>query len=384
MPKILVVDDDNALRSAITRLLVADGHEVIQAADGVACEHALRHERFDAVLADLCLPPLTDLDIIKIVRQHDPAVPIVVMTGMPTMTTAIGSLEFGVYRYLTKPFDPARMRDIVGRASRLHALSRWTERAAKLDTNGIDVDRVDIESQFRHALDTVWLAVQPIVDVRTGCPIAYEALLRSDAEHLGRPDDLLRVAFELGRFPDLARVIRWRASTLAHSLPLDCSLYVNLHPTELMDDLLLDIGGLAANADRIVLEITERASLSDVHDLASRIASLRRAGFRLAIDDLGTGYSGLSSMTQLEPDVVKLDMSLVRDVTDSLMKRTVIRAMTDLCSMLDLALVAEGVETIREKQTLQELGVQLMQGYYFSRPLRGFPITRPVVRQLAV
>ena len=153
-------------------------------------------------------------------------------------------------------------------------------------------------------------------------------------------------------------------------------MYVNLHPIELLDESLADPAGLGAHASRIVLEVTERASLSEIEGSQARVKALRAAGFRVAVDDLGAGYSGLSSRTDLEPDTVKLDMTLVRDVWQSPVKKSVVRAMTELCSELGVTLVAEGVETQQERIALEALGVKLMQGYLFGRPTRQFPAAR--------
>jgi EAL domain-containing protein (putative c-di-GMP-specific phosphodiesterase class I) len=121
-----------------------------------------------------------------------------------------------------------------------------------------------------------------------------------------------------------------------------------------------------------VLEITERASLEDVEDLGDRIVRLRRLGYSLAIDDLGAGYAGLASLTKLEPEVVKLDMSLVRGVDVSHTKQHLVSSMVRVCVDLGMLVVTEGVETTSERDTLVSLGCDVLQGYLFSRPQRGF------------
>src|SRR6185369_588150 len=105
-------------------------------------------------------------------------------------------------------------------------------------------------------------------------------------------------------------------------------------------------------------------------------ARLRALGYRIAIDDLGEGYSGLTSFALLEPEVVKLDMSLIRGIDGVPMKKKLVRAMSTLCRELDARLVAEGVETIAERDTLCELGVDLMQGFLFATPDFPFPIPK--------
>src|SRR5262249_2875296 len=111
-----------------------------------------------------------------------------------------------------------------------------------------------------------------------------------------------------------------------------------------------------------------RASLDVVGHLRPRIALLRRAGFRIAVDDLGAGYAGLASFAQLEPDVVKIDMSLVRGIHLNPTKRRGGRPPVPLCSARRVLMVVEGVETAAERDTLVELGCDLLQGYLFARP----------------
>jgi EAL domain-containing protein (putative c-di-GMP-specific phosphodiesterase class I) len=156
--------------------------------------------------------------------------------------------------------------------------------------------------------------------------------------------------------------------------PVETSIFMNLHAADLNDDALYSsTSPLSGCASRVVLEVTERSSLDRVSDVKSRAQTLRRLGFRLAIDDLGAGYAGLSSFAQLEPDVAKLDMSLVRDIHDSPQKQSIVRSMLSVCrDELGVDVVCEGVETVAERNTLDALGSETLQGYLFGRPQAGF------------
>jgi EAL domain-containing protein (putative c-di-GMP-specific phosphodiesterase class I) len=123
----------------------------------------------------------------------------------------------------------------------------------------------------------------------------------------------------------------------------------------------------------VVFEITERATLDSISDLPRRMARLRSLGYRIALDDLGAGYSGLSSFTQLEPDVVKVDMSLIRGIEGSAMKQKLVGSVVTLCAELGILIIAEGIETPGERDALVTLGGDLCQGYLFARPGPGFP-----------
>jgi EAL domain-containing protein (putative c-di-GMP-specific phosphodiesterase class I) len=123
----------------------------------------------------------------------------------------------------------------------------------------------------------------------------------------------------------------------------------------------------------VVLEITERTSLARISDVRECVARLRKLGFRIAVDDLGAGYAGLSSFSQLEPDVAKLDMSLVRGIDVSSRKASIVRSMLTVCQReLGTYVVCEGVETESERDTLTSLGADLLQGYLFAKPQRLF------------
>jgi EAL domain-containing protein (putative c-di-GMP-specific phosphodiesterase class I) len=225
------------------------------------------------------------------------------------------------------------------------------------------------------ALKMFYLAFQPIVSLRERRVFGYEALLRSYEPTLPTPGDLLGAAERLGRVHELGRAIRARVASEADNAPAGTKIFVNLHPLDLNDeDLYTEDSALARIAKRVVLEVTECASLDGVKDVAARAQSLRALGFQVAVDDLGAGYAGLTSFSRLAPQIAKIDMSLVRGIDSDPRKRSIVGAMTKLCEELDTLVVAEGVETPSERDTLAELGCDLLQGYLFARPERGFPL----------
>jgi EAL domain-containing protein (putative c-di-GMP-specific phosphodiesterase class I) len=235
-------------------------------------------------------------------------------------------------------------------------------------------DRIALEASFQRALETLWMAYQPIVRVADRSLFGYEALLRSEEKALPHPGAILDAAERLGRLDDLGRRIRAAACAPVPGAPPGSVFFVNLHAHDLMDESLLSSKSpLSAMANRVVLEITERASLDGVKDVRDKIAELRRMGFRIAIDDLGAGYAGLTSFASLEPEFVKLDMSLVREVDRNPTKEKLIRSMTSLCKELGMMVVAEGVETMAEREILVTIGCDLLQGYLLAKPGRPFP-----------
>jgi EAL domain-containing protein (putative c-di-GMP-specific phosphodiesterase class I) len=189
---------------------------------------------------------------------------------------------------------------------------------------------------------------------------------------------VLEAAELLGSLDELGRVIRERAVEAFEQLPSEGLMFVNLHPKDLADPaLFLASEPLSRIAQRVVLEITERSSLDKLDNVGERVAKLRRMGFRIAVDDLGAGYAGLTTFAQLEPEIVKLDMSLVRDVNTNPTKRKVVRSMTQLAREIGALVVAEGVESEEELDTVVNLGCDFVQGFYFARPERVSPSSRP-------
>ena len=374
--RVLIVDDDDTLVRSYARTLAAEGYDVDTRYDGEAAVEAIRRCAYDVVLSDIDMPRLGGLDLLERIRTHDMDVPVVLITGSPTLETAIAAIEYGALRYLPKPVDPERLRSVTADAVSLHRIARAKRQA--LDLVGGEVrlagDRADLVASFGRTLASLWIAYQPIISWSRRDIFGYEALLRSREPSLPHPGAILEAAERLERLHELGRVIRARAAEPAVQLPESALLFVNLHTQDLLDDDLYDASRpLARIAHRVVLEITERASLHSVHDVLGRIGRLRSMGFRIAIDDLGAGYAGLTSFAQLEPEVVKLDMSLVRDVHEQPTKQTLVRTMIAMCSELGMKVVAEGIETPAERATIVELGCDLLQGFLFARPEVAFP-----------
>jgi EAL domain-containing protein (putative c-di-GMP-specific phosphodiesterase class I) len=300
------------------------------------------------------------------VRERQLDVPIVLMTGAPAMETAMKALEHGAFHYLTKPLDTAALVDVVARAIRLRRMAIMKREAAEL-LGGL-------AASFDRALESLWAAYQPIVSLKDKKIFGYEALLRSAEPSLPHPGAVLDAAERLGRIEVLGRTMRRRAAEPVAANPSIKTLFVNLHPADLLDaDLPSPDSPLSRIANRVVLEITERASLDKVNDLRSRIAALREMGFRIAVDDLGAGYAGLASFALLEPEIVKLDMTLVRDIHKNSTKQKLVRSMSDLCKDMGMMVIAEGVETAEERDLLVSLGCDLVQGYLFAKPGKPFP-----------
>jgi EAL domain-containing protein (putative c-di-GMP-specific phosphodiesterase class I)/CheY-like chemotaxis protein len=374
IPKVLVVDDEPAIRRVLSDFLKMEGFSVDTAADGEAAVHRLAHGQYDVVISDLKMPKLGGLELLGEVARLNPEALTIVMTGFGTVDTAIHAMKAGAYDYILKPFKV----DVV-LATIVQGLARRRKEAEQRYVPlGPSRASWALKSSFRRAVDTLWLAFQPILTADGREVYGHEVLLRSDEPNFTDPVQVLEAAELLGSLDELGRVIRERAVEAFVQLPSDGLMFVNLHPKDLADPaLFLASEPLSSIANRVVLEITERSSLEKLDNVAERVSALRRMGFRIAIDDLGAGYAGLTTFAQLEPEIVKLDMSLVRDVHTNGTKRKVVRSMTQLAREIGAMVVAEGVENEDELDTVVNLGCDFVQGFYFARPERVPSSCRP-------
>jgi EAL domain-containing protein (putative c-di-GMP-specific phosphodiesterase class I) len=228
-----------------------------------------------------------------------------------------------------------------------------------------------LEASFQRGLDGIWMAYQPIVRASDGGLHGYEALLRTAEPVFPNPMALLAAAEKLGRLAGLGAAVRGAVAGLLESGAYPGGVFVNLHPLDLADDELLDPSApLTKFASRVVLEITERASLRGIADVADRVGRLRRLGYRIAIDDLGAGYAGLTSLATLAPDIVKFDMALIRGLDQDVVRRKLVASMAAVCRDLGISVVAEGIETEGERAAAIDAGCDLLQGYLLGRPAR--------------
>jgi EAL domain-containing protein (putative c-di-GMP-specific phosphodiesterase class I) len=374
---VLLVDDEPTITRGYARILTAAGYTVEIANDGWVAARLCRERSFDVIVSDISMPGMDGLQLLRAVRERDLDVPVVLMTGGPAVESAVEALEYGALRYLIKPVGPEQLEEVVARAVRLHQMARIRREALELARNsGKHLgDRAGLEARFGRALDGLWMAYQPIVSWSTRSLFAYEALVRTDEPSLRSPGDLFDAADRLGRMADLGQTIRASVARTIATIPTEALIFVNVHTCELQDAQLYSADSpLSHFASRVVVEITERAALDQVNDLVSRMGQLREMGFRIAVDDLGAGYAGLTSFAQLEPEVVKVDMSLVRGLDRSPTKQKLLGSIVGLCRELEIQIIAEGIETPEERDALVRLGGDLCQGYLFARPGKPFPV----------
>ena len=218
------------------------------------------------------------------------------------------------------------------------------------------------------------IAFQPIVNAATRTVYSQEALVRGNH---GESAQALFLAVPPESLPRLDAMFRHEAIRLAGEQGLASLLSLNVMPSALEQSAEVLIETLAAaeaaglGADQLVLEITEGEIIIDLAGFAQTIDELRRSGLRFAIDDFGAGYAGLNLLADFQPDVVKLDMQLVRNIPSRGPRQAIVRGIARTCFDLGIDIIAEGVETEDEYLWFLDEGITLFQGFFIARPSLG-------------
>lgn len=206
---------------------------------------------------------------------------------------------------------------------------------------------------------------QPLVDLRTRKIFAYEALARCSMEMFRSPPVLFDAAVKLGRVGELGRYLRQSAVDVCTNYPL----FLNVHPHEFNEGWLIQPDDpIFCHSEAIYLEITESVPLHYFEQCHSVLAEARSKGVYLAVDDLGAGYSNLKYISDLSPEVVKIDRDLIAGVTIGSRGFRLIKGIVRLCEDMGAKVVAEGIETPTELACVIEAGAHYGQGYLLARP----------------
>lgn len=218
---------------------------------------------------------------------------------------------------------------------------------------------------------------QPIVNTRERSVLGYEALVRGpESSSLHSAASLFGLAQEEGMLAALERLCRELACNRFVELGLPGKLFLNISPMTLTDPhhpqgetlRILERAGL--DPSRVVIELSEHYPTQDFELLARATRHYAGMGFEIAIDDLGSGYSGLRLWSEIRPDYVKIDRHFVENIHNDRIKREFVRFIRDIAGRIGCRIIAEGIETAGECLTLQQLGIGTLQGYYLGRPQR--------------
>ncbi len=370
--RILVVDDDTIVLRSITKALVRANYEVVSATHvEEALELATSHA-IDAAIVDYTLSFESGLTILSRLRHIQPHCVRIMCTGRTELPVFVEAVNAGeVAKVVRKPFHLDQLLTQLAEAlSSQEQFERYT--TEQHDAN---------EAQFRKEVleaskpELIGMALQPIVRAcdHVTSPAYYEALLRPKHPKLNNPLALLDAAEQHDEIKHVASNVLRAALSSIERVPEGHGLFVNLHPEQLGNPaaLLRDLQPFTAYASRITLEITERSRLQDIEYWDESVRLIGSLGFAIAVDDLGAGYSSLSILADLQPQFIKLDMSLVRGLHREPRKQRLVHLMATFGAATEAQVIAEGVEEAAEAEALKDCGIELMQGYYFGRPSEG-------------
>lgn len=320
------------------------------------CQHVV-DGRFPNLINDaLNFSPARELKVTAIlpVRAHA-SVPISFSDGETYGTFCCFSTEMG------KEFSG---QDLMMMNVFSEFAGRQIERARNQHRKSLelaDIIRSIIDNGEMHAV------YQPICHLRDKRIIGYESLTRFDVKPYRPPNLWFSAAEAVGLQAELEILAIKVALKHIDQIPEDCYLTVNVSPATVSDPSFVD--SLSHySLDRVVLEVTEHASVMDYELFNEQLYQLRGLGVKLAIDDVGAGYSSLRHILELSPDIIKLDRSLITQIDKRLDRRYMAKALIGFANDMDIRIVAEGIETIEELNMLDELGVSKAQGYLLGRP----------------
>ncbi len=376
--RVLIADDEPALRAALAELLAHEDHVLLIGAAGDADEAiAIADDAHpDVALVDVKMPAGGGARAAREIVRVSPATRVIALSAFEDRPTVLEMLRAGAVGYLVKGTGADEILGsidrVMGGGASLSAevvggiVAELTSqlRREEIEREQVDAARGEIERFM--AGDGLSMVYQPIVDLRSRSVVGMEALARFRSLPLRAPDEWFAeaVRLELGVQLELASVRQ--ALRILPGLPPEVYLSINCSHRAAVSTELASL--LSVDAPRIVLEITEHEAVEDYDALLGALAGLRSIGARLAIDDAGAGFASMHHTLRLVPDIVKLDISLTRDIDADRAKHALAAALVSFADEMGMVIVAEGIETAAELDALLALGVPQGQGYYLAEP----------------
>ena len=376
--RILIADDEPALRGAIADLLSHEDGVVLvgEAGDADQAIEMAVSRRPDVALVDVSMPagggPRAARGIIRV----SPDTRVIALSAFEDRPTVLEMLRAGAVGYLVKGTASEHLLD---------SITKVFDGGASLSAEVLDgivhelssqLRREEIEQEQRHALrgeidrfltgEGVTMVYQPIMELRSRQIVGWEALARFHSLPLRPPNEWFAEAVELELGVQLELMAIRSAMRSLPDMPAGAYLSVNCSPRAAMSPELGKT--LGDHAPRMVVEITEHEAIEDYVSLATALDELRTLGVRIAIDDAGAGFASLRHTLLLRPDMVKVDISLTRDIDIDRAKRALTSALISFADEMGMAIIAEGIETQAELDTLVSLGVPFGQGFFLARP----------------
>jgi EAL domain-containing protein (putative c-di-GMP-specific phosphodiesterase class I) len=367
MARILIVDDDSDVRRMLRLVLQRSGHEIDEAEDGAEGLRKATAGTYDAAVVDYQMPPPDGLELLGQLRDLQPRCVRILTSGaldLPVVMQAINRGE--VARVVAKPFSRQAILEAIDDAVAARARLEELCIGARSDTFG--VQRRQLEECLTGQVLT--LALQPIVTACDRHVYGYEALMRSSHPVLDSPTRVIAAAEAHAMLDRVADRVTQCAAAVLKTLPDSANLFINVHPGELADAeaVRFRYEQLRPWARRVVLEITERSYVLENNTWRDAVDSLIGAGFRVAVDDLGSGYNSLSVLAALRPQFMKVDRSIVEQIERDDRKQRLVELLVLFAKATGTQLVVEGIETEEEASVVKRMGADLLQGFLYGKP----------------
>lgn len=245
--------------------------------------------------------------------------------------------------------------------------------------------------ELKNILDQseIRIVFQPVVSLSDAEIIGYEALSRGPAGSiLERPDALFKAAAKFDLVWELEYLCRGSALERAKDIIPTKMIFLNVDP-KIINDPRFQKGQtqdmlrrFQANAGNVIFEITEKTAIDNYKNFCRILENYTSQGYKIAIDDTGSGYSGLRTLAETRPNFIKVDMELVRDIDKDTLKQAMMKALYDFSVSTNSKIIAEGIETQEELSTLINIGIPLGQGFFLQKPQPEFTDLPPATRQL--
>ncbi len=250
------------------------------------------------------------------------------------------------------------------------------------------------ELQFNEVLEhkQIKTVFQPIVSLRDGAVYGYEALSRRpENSAMRKPEVLFKYAGKLDKLWDLESLCRVKAIESVHDLQKQIKLFLNVNPNILHDAKFKQgftkdyLNQYQIDPSSIIFEITERDAVNNISDFKSAVNNYKNQNYKIAIDDVGAGYSGLNMISEVHPHFIKLDINLIRNIDKDVTKQALVKSMAEYAALSNTLLIAEGIETESELLKLIDIGVHYGQGYFIQKPESAInPIDDEVLNTIVV
>ena len=387
--RVLIAEDDPEFRAVLAELVAEDHSLRLVAAASDAAEAAVLAEREhpDVALIDVRMPAGGGVNATERIRALSPRTRVIALTAHTDPSLVLEMLRAGAVGYVMKGSPMHDLLEAIhgsmrGESSLAGPVARdvVSELAARLERQRRYEDEFGRRRRrIRSALDggRPVAVFQPVVRLEDGGVVGVEALARFDAALIESPVSWFEEADTVDMRLELELAAVRAAALAAQELTDEVWVSLNVSPnTALHHDRLIQALSPIPH-DRLVVEITEQAQVEDYDELNVALGHLREVGVRIAVDDAGAGYASLRHILRLEPDVIKLDKSLVRNVHRDRARRALATALISFAAEIGATIVAEGIESAEELDALRDLGVTFGQGYHLARPHR--PPVAPLV-----